>query len=222
MLVLLEMYITAKYFIEPLHFPPRCRAVQFWIPTRWCCMHMPSCWLAKEKLLKKSVLKMSCASCALPFTALLDKCGRENKCLPTEKQIVNDCQIRSWNKGNDNSWHLLFSTTVVWWSDASGTVQCAHSKCSCKGYSCFSGTWPPPVWLLIHFSPSSKETSASSSTSLWHLLIHPCSGTSHRSLLPSKIQAQHLEGSSKNPRMVLKGTLPTAPQQNKNLSFHLS
>lgn len=101
-----------------------------------------------------------------------------------------------------------------------------HSKCTYKGYSWFSGT-QPSSWLLIQLSPPSKETSASSITSLCYLLIH-FGTSSHGFLFPSstqkglgsssKIQARHLEGAFENPRMVLKGTLQQLHSRTKHVS----
>lgn len=83
--------------------------------------------------------------------------------------------------------------------------------------------WNTAFCLIAHpaFS-TSKETSATSIISLYYLLIH--FGTSSYGFLfpsstqkglgsSSKIQARHMEGAFENPRMVLKGTLPTVSQQ---------
>lgn len=62
-----------------------------------------SCLLAKVKWLEKSALKMSYASCASPFAALLDKCEKENKCLTNEKQREVIVEQEAEKKSNENS-----------------------------------------------------------------------------------------------------------------------
>lgn len=81
---------------------------------------------------------------------------------------------------------------------------------------------PPPFFIfrdfckLLHFSLSSHDSSMPSHFS-WSLLPTPGKvfGSS------SKIQAQYLEGASKNLSMVLKRTLQTAPQENQESFFLL-
>lgn len=145
-----------------------------------------------------------------------------------EKQTVNDCQIRSWNKDNEYSWHLFSSTSRVWWLYATGTIKMYIQNTLTRATLGFlehgllllhcSSTFLHPLRKLLQVPPFLSAISWFTHALTLHLGL--CFFPASRKVFGSSFQAQQLDTLLKI-QWSLRGHCQQLHSRTKMLSFYL-